>query len=184
MYQLTKETTANGKIKRLYRNEAGIEIKTSEIYKDQDGTVWFGFDDLFKIPIMRLSMARHISDMFTMGLSLKDILDWCNQEKALIKSNDPEKYEKLFQLILEKERLANYTADPVRQHLALCTVYILSGDERIDYFDEEESGRKLKLWAGMVDAIPFFLTWYNVITRDYIKDLKSISQTVLSKQDQ
>ena len=180
MYQLTSEKVTNGKIKRVYRNDQGIEVKTSEIYKDTDGTIWFGFDDLFKIPIMRLSMARHISDMFTMGLSLKDILDWCNQEKKLIKENDPDKYEKLYALILEKERLAIYTADPVRQHLALCTVYVLAADERIDYFDEEDSTKKLKLWGGMIEAIPFFLTWYNVITRDYIRDLKNISQTVLS----
>lgn len=183
MYKLEKESTANGKLKRLYRNEQGIEVKTSEIYKDQDGTVWYGFDDLFKIPIMRLSMARHISDMFTMGLSLKDILDWCDQEKKLIKSTDPDKYEKLYSLILEKERLANHTADPVRQHLALCTVYVLSAEERIDYFDEEQSGAKLRLWGGMVDAIPFFLTWYNVITRDYLKDLKSISQIALKSME-
>jgi hypothetical protein len=181
MYSLSNQTIKAGKIKRVYRNEQGIEVKTSEIYTDRDGTKWFGFDDLFKIPIMRLSMSRHISDLFTMGLSLKDILDWCNQEKKLIRSDDPDKYEKLYSLILEKERLANYTADPVRQHLALCTVYVLADNERIDYFDEEQSSEKLKLWAGMVDAIPFFLTWYNVITRDYIKDLKSISQTVLKQ---
>jgi hypothetical protein len=123
MYKLISETAAKNKLKRLYRNEQGIEVKTTEIYQDKDGGKWFGFDDLFKIPIMRLSMSRHISDLFTMGLSLKDILDWCNQEKKLIRSDDTDKYEKLYSLILEKERLATYTADPVRMHLALCTVY-------------------------------------------------------------
>ena len=111
-----------------------------------------------------------------MGLSLKDILDWCNQEKKLLKSDDPDKYEKLFQLVLEKERLANYTADPVKMHLALCTVYVIEDGERIDYFDEEQSHAKSMKWKGMIDCIPFFLTWYNDITQHYIKDLKSISR--------
>lgn len=177
-YDLVEETLVNNKLTRLYRNKAGAETKTSLIYTDKDGRKWFGFVDLFRIPVIRISMAQHISSLYGVGLSSKDLATWIKEEKALLKSNDPEKYEKLYAMILEKERIINYTADPVKQHLALCTVYVIAEDERIDYFDESIADEKLKLWLGMPEGVGFFLSWHNEHIQNYMKDLNEISKTV------
>jgi hypothetical protein len=170
------------RIVKTYRNvKTGTEIKLSLIHEDTDGKKYWGFIDLYKMPIMRSSMAKNITDMYTIGLTLKDILNWCNQEKELLKGDDPEKYEKLYALILEKEKLATYTADPIKQQLALTTVYVLEDDERIDYFDEAEAERKLKTWAGRPDLVSFFLTWQTDHIGRYMKTLAKVSQIVSAK---
>lgn len=182
-YELIKEVTSPKIIRTYINNSTGTEITVQEIYKDKEGKTWLGFTDLFNIPIIRVAMARNITDLFSLGLSLKDILTWCNEEKKLLKSNDPEKYEKLYSLILEKEKLASFTADPIRQHLALCTVYILGDDERIDYFNENIAMGKLDYWAGIPEAVAFFLHWHNEHIRRYSKTLENISKTVLKLSD-
>lgn len=178
-WNLKETKTVNGKEVRVYESSTGSTCETMEIYIDSGGNKWFGFRDLFKIPYIRVAYAKHISDLFSIGLGLSDIVAWCKAEKDLIRSDDPEKYEKLFALILEKERIAKSTADPVRQHLALCTVYVLSDDERIDLFKDEDAETKLKLWGGDRGAITFFLNWHNAHIQRYTKALDRISKTVL-----
>lgn len=176
---LHKERLEGNRIIRTWRNtKTGNEIKLSLIHQDQDGSKYWGFVDLFKMPIMRSSMAKNITDMYTIGMTLKDILKWCADEKDLLKSDDPEKYEKLYALILEKERLATYTADPLKQQLALTTVYILEDDERVDYFDEAIAEKKLKAWSGRPDLIAFFLTWQTDHIGRYLKTLAKVSAIV------
>lgn len=162
-----------------YLNErTGTEVKVTPIYKDASGVQWWGFTDLFKVPYIRQAYAKHITDNFTMGLSLKDILEWCKEEKELLKAEDPEKYEKLYALILQKERLASFTADPIKKHLALATVYVLEEDERIDYFDDEIAGKKMKLWGADLNATAFFLNWHNEATVSFMKNLQKTFKTV------
>ena len=184
LYKLVSEKEEKGKPVRVYRNETtGTESKLSLIYTEPTSKQkWWGFTDLYKIPIMRMSMARNITDLYTIGMTLKDIQSWCDQEKALLRGNDPEKYEKLYSLILEKERVATFAADPLKQQLALCTVYILADEERIDYFDEQEAEKKLQQWKAFPQMVAFFLTWHTDHIQRYMKRLDKISTTVLSLQ--
>jgi hypothetical protein len=129
---------------------------------------------------MRIAYSKHISDLFTIGLSLKDILKWCEEEKNLIRSADPEKYEKLYSMILEKERIAKHTADPIKQHIALCTVYVLSDQERVDYFDDAMAEEKMNLWNADTSMIAFFLSWHNQHIQHYTKTLEGITRTASS----
>ena len=185
LYNLVEEKIVNKKPIRTFRNDqTGTECKLSQIYIDKEGRKWWGFVDLYKIPIMRSSMARNITDLYTIGLSLKDIQTWCQQEKDLLRSNDPEKYEKLYSLILEKEKLATYTADPMKQQLGLCTVYIIADDERVDYFDEQTAEEKLKIWKSDPSMVAFFLTWLTDHIQPYIKTLGAISKTVLKLEQE
>lgn len=178
-YKLIEENLQAKQPFRIYKNEkTGTEVKTVLIYDETTAGRWWGFTDLFKIPVMRISMAKHISDLYNIGLTLKDILDWCKQEKELLKGNDSEKYEKLFALVLEKEKTAKFTADPVKQHLALSTVYVLNDEEQIDYFDEDKAEEKMKIWAAFPNMVAFFLTWYNEHIQRYMKTLEKISTTV------
>lgn len=184
LYELISEkntgTDAKPRLVRTYRNtKTFTETKLNHIHTDKEGMKWWGFQDLFKIPMMRMSMVRNITDLYTIGLTLKDIITWCDQETTLLRSNDPEKYEKLYALVLEKRKLAEHTADPIRQQLALCTVYILADDERIDYFDEQEAEKKLNMWKAYPNDVSFFLTWHTNHIQGYIRDLNKISETVL-----
>jgi len=173
--------------KRIFRNkETGTEVKLSKIHTDKEGCHWWGFDDFYKVPIMRMAMAKNITDMYSVGLTLNDIKTWCSEQKTLLKSSDPEKYEKLYAKVLEIERTATFTADPLKQQLALCTVYIIADTERIDYFDEQQAESKLKLWKGSPDMVAFFLTWHTGRIQRYIKDLQGISEIAskLERQQQ
>lgn len=184
-YELTSDRTEQKRRVITYTNtKTGTEVKITPIYKDKEGVEWFGFVDLFKIPNIRLAYARHIIDLFTMGLSLKDILEWCNTEKTLLKGDDPEKYEKLYSLILEKERIAKHVADPMKKQLALCTVYAIREDERIDYFNEAIADEKMKLWEADLEAAAFFLNWHMGHIQNYLDRLDKTSKTVLRLQEQ
>lgn len=177
VYELIEEGVIKDKPFRKYRNGQGSESTTEVVYKDADGNRWWGFKNLMQIPIIRKSMASYITSLYNVGLSLNDIKKWCADEKTLLKGNDPEKYEKLYAMVLEKEKIAIYTADPVKAALALATIYIMSEKERIDYFDPEESEKKLRLWLGMPEAVGFFLTWQNKHIESYMKRLDKASRT-------
>lgn len=187
-YELISERVENKRPTRTYKNkQTGGETKLYLIYEDKDNPAkgrWWGFTDLYKIPIMRMVMARNITDLYNVGLSLKDIQDWCSQEKTLLRGNDPEKYEKLYQLVLEKEKLATFTADPIKQQIALATVYVLKDDERIDYFDEQASYEKLQSWKPFPELSAFFLHWLNRATQPYIDRFSKISTTALKADQQ
>lgn len=179
LYDLVSDQQEGERRVRTFRNnKTGTQTKLSLIHTDKDGGNWWGFLDLRLIPMMRVSMAQNITNLYNVGLSLKDIQQWCSQEKQLLNSDDPEKYQKLYALILEKERLATYTADPLKQQLALCTVYIIADEERIDYFDEVQAETKLKIWAGSPELVAFFLTWHNDHIRRSIKRLEKLTTTV------
>lgn len=183
LYQLVSEKEEGKAPKtkkvRLYRNtRTGTEVKTEHIYTGKDGERYFGFTDLYKIPYIRSVYAKHINDLYGIGLSLKDVLTWCEKEKQLLKGNDPEKYEKLYALVLEKENIATYTADPIRQHLALCTVYVLNEEEPVDYFSENMAEEKLERWKKDAEAAGFFLNWHHEHIQRYTADLQKTIKTV------
>jgi hypothetical protein len=183
LYELIseKEEGKEGKKKlvRLYRNtRTGTEVKTEHIYTGNEGEKYFGFVDLYKIPYIRSVYAKHINDMYGIGLSLKDITTWCEKEKQLLKGDDPEKYEKLYALVLEKENIVNYSADPIRQHLALCTVYVLTEEEKIDFFSEAIAEDKLRVWNKDTEAAGFFLNWHHEHIQRFTTDLQKTIKTV------
>lgn len=181
LYEKVSEQLEGKRLIRTFRNiKTGNETKLGLIHEDKDVGRWWAFEDLYKMPIMRVSMAQNITNLYGIGLTLKDIIAWCTEEKKLLKSNDPEKYEKLYALILEKERLATFTSDPIKQQLALCTVYVVADDERIDYFDEAAAQKKLEFWKGLPGLVSFFLTWQTNRIGLYMKTLNKISQTVLA----
>lgn len=183
LYELVSTKTEQGRDVRTYRNnKTGTETKLQHIYTDNEGEKWFGFTDLYKIPYQRMAMAKHITDLYTIGLSQKDILSWCDNLKTLARSNDAERYEKLYAKILEIENTVKFAADPVKQQLALCTVYILGSEERIDYFDESIATTKLERWKAFPDMVGFFLTWHTGHIQRSIKALQKISTTVSTLQ--
>lgn len=189
LYKLIAEKTENNKAVRVYRNDrTGTEVKTEHIFTDKEGKKYFGFSDLFKIPYIRSVYAKHINDLYGLGLSLKDLLAWCAKEKELLRSEDSEKYEKLYAMVLEKERIVQHSADPIRQHLALCTVYVLSEDEPVDFFSESVAEDKLTAWQHDIEAVTFFLNWHHEHMQRYTallkKSLKTVSKVASKLPDQ
>lgn len=183
MFQLT--TTASRSIggqptpARIYSNaQTGTELVTYQLYQDKAGNTWWTFEDLFTLPFIRQLAAKRVIDLYGNGLALADIKAHTTQLKGLLKSNDAERYERAYAKVLELENLSEQTADPVRQCIGLCTVYLLLNDERPDVWTTAEQSVKMSHLALDLDAQAFFLRWWTDIMRHSGKVLKGLSQIV------
>jgi len=178
-WKLKKEEKFTEIPSRIYGNDTNnTEIETVLLYTDILGQKWYGFKDLFTIPYIRLAYSKTISDLFQVGLTNKDLTEWIQKQKDILKSNDKEKYEKLYSLVLEMEGNITTVTDPMKQHLALCTIYVLSEDEAIDIYTPAQASKKLDMWAQDMDAQAFFLNWHSEHIQRYLAGFNSISQIV------
>ena len=168
---------------RIYENDSNRStIQTKLIYTDKLDNKWYGFNDLFQIPYLRIAYSKTISDLFKIGLTANDLKTWIKKEKELLRSakTDPEQYEKLYALVLEKEAAINNTVDPLQQHLALCTIYVLGSNEPIDQYSPVTAAQKLDIWKLDEDAQSFFLIWHTDHIAGYMKTLDGLSQIALT----
>ena len=157
MYQLTAQTDKN----RTYKNtQTGTEVKTSLKFVDDDGNGWWAFDDLFAIPAIRKIASQKIAQLYGIGVTVEDIKTFLEKHKQTLKGTAADKYERAYADVLNFETIVDQTADPIKQSLALCTVYVLSDDERIDTFSMQDAAEKMKLWSLKPDVQAFFLSWW------------------------
>lgn len=168
--------------KKIYINDqTGTECELDLIYTDQLQRNWWGFHDLVSIPYIRKAFSQSITNLFQAGLSYDDLTRWIAEEKKILRSNDTEKYEKLYALVLEKETTITSIVDPLKQNLGLATVYVLDENERIDYFNFDVATNKLNAWRLDPESESFFLTWLNDHILRFTKTLENLSQIVLNK---
>lgn len=180
MYELH---TSNN-TQRTYRSSVtNTEVTTSLIYTSEDGVKWWAFDDLLSIPFIRKKAAESLTRLYGAGIEKEDLTHVVNRLKELLKSNDAEKYERSYAEVLQLEEMAEKVADPVKQSLALCPVYILADDERIDTFSSTQAKTKMERWALNLDEQAFFLEWLQDGMNAYLSLSNSITQTVLSSQE-
>lgn len=175
MYQLTEEKDERRKYKST---NTGTEIFTRLIYTDTDKNNWWAFENLMDIPFIRKQAAEKITQLYGAGMNEFDINDFISNSKALLKSNDPEKYEKLYSELLNFERLKEQTANPVKQNLGLCTVYILKNDEVPDVWNSSAAAEKMSAWAIDLKAQGFFLNWFTDGIKTFTRHLEDLSQIV------
>lgn len=182
MFRLTNTRKLdNGKEKRTYREEeTNTEIYTIELYTDKQGNRWFAFEDLYQMPFARHFAAKKVIDLYGAGLSLDDVRAITKQLKVHLKGNDPDKYEKAMTEVLRLEQLSEAMADPVKQSLGLCTVYLLLDKEQIDVYSQDTMNYKMSLLAMDLDAQAFFLQWWIAIIPRYTGVLKGLSQIASS----
>lgn len=183
MLKLTREENraVNGKTvaTRTYVNtDTGTEISTYHLYTDMLRQRWWTFEDLFGIPMIRQMAAKKVVDLYGHDLSLQDILAHTTELKGLLRSTDAEKYEKAYAKVLELETLSRAMADPVKQCIGLCTVYLLLDDEDPAVYFQPTQNRKLSTLALDVDAQAFFLSWWTDHMRQSGRLLKGLSQIV------
>lgn len=176
---ITTDQREVGKLKtsvKTFRNDlTGTEISIYLLKKDRAGNEWWAFEDLFALPFIRQMMAKRVVDLYGHGLSLDDITQHTAQLKKLLRSNDVEKYEKCFAKVLEMENLATTMADPIRQCIGLCTVYLMLNDERPDSYTSTDQARKMDMLSLDIDLQTFFLNWWTDCMRHSGKVLKGIS---------
>lgn len=174
----TQEKELGGimRMTRTYRSEtSGTEISTYLLKQDRNGNKWWAFEDLYGVPFIRTMAANKIVKLYGNDLTLEDILAHTKEMKAFLKSNDPEKYEKTYAKILELESLSNSMADPVKQCIGLCTLYVLLNDERPDAYVQTEQSMKMSLLALDIDLQTFFLRWWTEVMQQSGKDFKALS---------
>lgn len=175
MWNLTQETDG----KRTYTNSVtGSKCTTTRIYIDREGNPWYAFDDMMQIPFTRQFAATKISSLYQLGLSRDDLSGHISGLKTILKTSDPEKYEKAFALVLDFETKALAATDAVKQMSSLVCVYYMLTDEPIDSFDGSLQIRKMSILEADPQAHAFFLSRQIEDIEAYTQHLKALSQIV------
>lgn len=173
MWQLKEENDSA----RLYVNSAtGSRCSTKKLYTDKDGNSWYGFNDLMSLPYTRQFAATKISSLYALGLSKDDLNNHIAGLKTILKSEDKEKYEKAFSLVLDFESKASNATDAIKQMSSLVCVYYLVNDEQIDSFDNSLQIKKMALLEADTDLHCFFLSHQTSAIENYTQHLKLISE--------
>jgi hypothetical protein len=163
--------------KRVYANSVtGSQSVQSMVYTDRDGNTWWQFVDLTAIPYTRNFAATKISSLYALGLSKDDLNNHISGLKSILKSNDPDKYEKAYANILDFETKANNATDAIKQMTALVCVYFTMNDEPIDSFDNNLQIKKMSLLEADVEMHTFFLQRQIDTTERYTQSLNLLSQ--------
>lgn len=179
MYELQTETDTQ----RIYRSsETGTETQLNLLTQSKDGAKWWAFNDLLSIPYIRKEASAGITRYYGNGITDNDLDRIIASQKELLRGNDPEKYEKAYAGILELEALKKETADPMRQALGLCSVYILADDELPDVFSTSRTKQKIERWALEPELQSFFLTWFQDGMNAYTSLYDSITKIALSQE--
>lgn len=189
MFQLTAtaERLIGGKPTpaRVYRDDqTGTELVTYQLRRDKAGNVWWTFEDLFTLPFIRQLAAKKVLDLYGNGLALADIKAYTTTLKTLLRGAEPDKYERAYAKVLELEGLSETMADPVKQCIGLCTVYLLMNEERPDTYVQAEQSIKMSHLGLDVDSQAFFLRWWTGTMRHSGKVLKGLSQIASTIRDQ
>lgn len=173
MYQLTQES----ELTRVYTSQiTGTEVETYVLQTTPEtGEKWWTFRDLISIPFIRKKAAEQVTSLYGAGITKADLDSLIASMKDLLRANDPEKYEKIYSEILQLEKLSNQTADPVKQSLSLCTVYIMADKERIDNFSMKDAANKMEQWSLQPDLQAFFLSFLTDHMNNYAKSYTELS---------
>lgn len=178
MWKLDKEENSK---RTYYNSQTGSQCTQSMVYTDREGNKWHAFDDLTAIPYTRNFAATKISSLYALGLSKDDLGGFISKQKVILKSNDPDKYEKAFALLLEFEGKASNATDAVKQMSALVCVYFTLNDENIDSFDNNLQARKMSILEADPEMHAFFLNLLIDRTEHYTTFLNSLSRIASQK---
>lgn len=177
MWQLSSEENS----KRVWANSTtGGRCAQTMCYTDKEGNHWWEFDNLMALPFTRSFAATKIASLYQLGLTKEDLNTHTASLKALLKSADPEKYEKAYAQVLDFEGKAENAADPIKQISSLVCVYYTMNDEAIDSFENDFQIKKMSVLEHDPDAHGFFLSRWIETTEDYTKHLQQLSQIVLT----
>lgn len=168
---------------RTYTNSTtGGKCIQNMCYTDRQGNRWWEFSDLMTLPFTRNFAATKVSSLYALGLSKDDLSAHTSGLKAILKSADPEKYEKAFALVLDFEKKAENATDAVKQVSSLVCVYFTLNDEPIDSFEGNLQLKKMSILENDPEAHSFFLTRWIETIEDYSKHLRLLSQIVSHPQ--
>lgn len=190
MYTLTttEKRAVNGKearVRKYVNGTTGNELTTYHLYTDRFKNEWWTFEDLFNVPFIRQLAAKKVVDLYGHGLTLTDVTTLTTQIKLLLKTNEADKYERVYAKVLELESLSTAMADPVKQCIGLSTLYLLIGDERPDAYSPDTQRVKFDALALDIEAQAFFLTWWTGVMQhsgQVLKALSLIASTVNRQQ--
>lgn len=179
MWQLKKDENN----KRIYINSVtGSACTQTMCYTDKEGNKWYQFDDLMSLPYTRNFAATKISSLFAIGLSKDDLNSHIDGMKSILKSNDKDKYEKAYALILDFENKANNATDAIKQMSSLACIYFTINDESIDGFDNNLQIKKMSLMEADLEMHSFFLKQQITATENYMKSLTILSKIALPSE--
>lgn len=181
MWKATTETylTEPPTTQRVYTNSVtGSKCTQTEVHTDKEGNKWYSFDDLSAIPYTRNFAATKISSLYALGLSKDDLNAHITGLKKILKSADPDKYEKAYASVLDFESKAASATDAIKQMSALVCVYFTMNDEGIDSFDGNLQIKKMAILEADPEMHNFFLSRQIDLIERYTTRLNQISQIV------
>lgn len=165
--------------KRVWQNAFGSKCMQTICYKDKENNDWYSFDDLLSLPYTRNFAATKVSSLYALGLTKDDLTSHIDGIKVLLKSDDREKYEKIYANVLDFEQKALNATNAIKQMTGLACVYFTINDELIDTFDGALQLKKMALMEADPEMHSFFLSRQMQATEDYTRRLAIISQIVL-----
>jgi hypothetical protein len=162
---------------RTYKNTlTGSEVSTYLLRVDKFNNQWWTFEDLFALPFIRQLAAKKVLDLYGHGLALDDVKSITAQLKTILRSDSGERYEQAYAKVMELDNLAETMADPVKQCMGLCTVYLLLNDEPPDAWTNQVTSQKMTALSLDIESQSFFLNWWTDIMRRSGQVLKGLSQ--------
>ncbi len=177
------ETDTQGK--RTYINDqTGSKCQMSICYTDKEKNSWYMFNDLFTIPYTRNFAALKVTSLFAAGLTADDLNGHISEMKKLLKSDDKEKYEKMYASVLDFESRIDSATSAIKQMTSLVCVYFTINDEAIDAFDGSLQMKKMALLESDPEMHSFFLSQQITLTENYTNRLSILSQIVSVPQSQ
>ena len=164
---------------RTYKNTlTGNSVTTYILKVDKFGNKWWTFEDLFALPFIRQLTAKKVLDLYGHGLTLDDVKSITGQLKAILRTDSGERYEQAYAKVLELENLTESMADPVKQCMGMCTVYLLLNDETPDTWTNSIASQKMTVMAMDLDLQAFFLNWWTDIMRRSGRAFDGLSRIV------
>lgn len=173
-----KLTTEEGNIRTYTNSVTGSKCQQEKVYTDKEGNSWYQFTDLAQIPYTRSFAANKITSLYTLGLSKDDLTSIISKLKTILKSTDPDKYEKAYAVVLDFETKATNATDSIKQMSSLVCVYFTINNEPIDSFENSLQLKKMELLEADLDMHTFFLKRQTAAIENYTTSLNSLLQTV------
>lgn len=174
MWKLIKEENNHRTFVNTTTNSQSSQVMA---YVDPDGNKWWSFEDMAAIPFTRQMAATSIQALYTLGLSKDDLSNHINGLKKVLKSDDKEKYEKAFAMVIDFETKSSMATDAIKQISSMVCIYNTLNDEEIDSFDKKLQLKKMSMLEADVNGHVFFLKKQTEALERYNNFLNSISQT-------
>lgn len=148
---------------RTWTSPDGVTFTAVEVYRDQAGHVYYGFEDPLKMPAARAIEAELAAEWANLNVTRDDLRAFLASMREHGQKGD---IVGLFQVLANLQDRVEWACEG-RSLLELAKVYYLVDDEPIERTTERHNEIKARAWASDNAAKGFFLREAFVLTRGF-----------------